>query len=1716
MHAPRDHLDTRNLAVVQLTDAIFADEGARTRWQVHACQAAQLAASTRDAISSLDDSAMDALNRLHDRRDPLPQVAQFRLPGTIPPDLPCDPFTLDLSAPDVSLDDPDQYVARLVDAIMQTDTVHTPIEDNEPAIDALIATLRARAGPPLQHRSTAEDLATAFWMQRHEERRYVEPWTTTLFSTLYNEEARVNFVATPYQQCLCDVSCTMGPTGDRQCNVTCFDSPLDNETVHRAIQSNRRQRMECRRNQLIRNRFFRQLDQASATDSPAGVPSHSVNVAFQKENANEDAARRTALSDVLQLRVNLLALARERRQPCDVSPDIADILDEVRDHWDPTQSDDFPTDDDAVIPVVHRAQMQLTPSSGRGQRTRAMVDSGANIDLCGRVLIPLLADIHDISPIPLGTAIGGGEPQWITQCGYLPLSRDDGTPFRVKVYIHPSAADTILSPEAIMHSHDDFYKWVQQGNREGHGTITFYSRDDRPLLTLDLRALNKLYYYELALPTWTLESTAQKLVHASPQCLTLSVPVAGDSGSPDDRPEEETSQPSPRPRPVPRTRIGKAPTTAAHQLESEKWSLRMGVPGEEAMHELAKHASGLPNQFQFHPFHFIDHKEAAQIRKQAAGRLAFKTDVNGEHLSMDFGFIRSSTSDFSRPNLKTDRVVKSFDGFNSYLLIVDQASRYAWVFLCVSKEPPIDIISTFLATNGCSTGGTIRCDQGGELARSTKFRSTMLLHHNYKVEPTGADSPSQNGGAERLNGTLAVLVRTLLYGAALSAKYWSAALVHAIYLYNRRVHSAIGRTPYEAWNGIKPNLSRLRTFGARVCVKRTGKRRSKLDQHHFTGIFLGYTATDRNIRYIDLTSPRNDVRSCAHAVFDEAWYLQPASSRPPAASFLYNLGLYVESDFVEPPLASVEDRAAPWPPSAPLAPKPKDLTPACMHPLPLRESLGTRSHSHPAAAAARVHSTEPPTVVDEYNITKKDLAQIYISPHPYDDAFEEELPLATYKAADHPTAGMEFDLVDDRLTLTTICPGAPAHRISRWKSRLRNAWLAQIDGQVVKSVEDVRRLLTAAAAAKQQSCTLLFARPEIKHGLTNSGIPQVNIDQLNPRTRLRVDRSSPTGIPMTTNTVATLRDPDGGVYSWQNASAYKLTRGALMKSPDWDDWLQSEFAQLDQYDAQGMFGDPVQATRDLSIFNLVWSYAVKELDQRKKARCTCDGSTRGGQVRVLDHTYANCVDHTSSRLFYALAAMENHMIYGADVTNAFGEAPPPKQGFYIRPDRAFRTWWKTRRGTDLAPDDTVPVLAAMQGHPEAGRLWEKHADVILRQCGLTPTTHEPCLYSGLIDGERVLFMRQVDDFAIAAPSERVANILFDMIDEELTFPLKRMGLVTLFNGVDVTQTRDYIKLSVETYINKILPKYLESPIHLRVDDFRARGTPLPSRQTFERDFINTHGDPDTAAQEELAKKMGFRYRSAVGELIYAMVTCRPDLSYGVMRASQANSCPAEIHYNGVKHMLKYLYNTKSDGIYFWRERPNSKFPPGPLPTINSNEHDLLSDGRPIDKAGDLVGYVDADWASCAKTRRSVTGVCIRMAGGTVAYKSRLQPTVAQSSTEAEFMGANDAGKTILFIRSVLWDLGIPQSKATLLYEDNDACTAMANARKPTPRTRHMDIKYHVLCEWVERDLLKLVRIHTSLNMADHFTKSLGPILFHRHIDYILGHVPPSYSPCCPR
>jgi hypothetical protein len=110
-------------------------------------------------------------------------------------------------------------------------------------------------------------------------------------------------------------------------------------------------------------------------------------------------------------------------------------------------------------------------------------------------------------------------------------------------------------------------------------------------------------------------------------------------------------------------------------------------------------------------------------------------------------------------------------------------------------------------------------------------------------------------------------------------------------------------------------------------------------------------------------------------------------------------------------------------------------------------------------------------------------------------------------------------------------------------------------------------------------------------------------------------------------------------------------------------------------------------------------------------------------------------------LFYAILAAKNMLIYGANASNAFAEALPPKQGFYIYPDRAFKDWWVHHKTNPPFPDGhVILVLGAMQSHPELSRLWEKHINKILRSIGFTPTVYEPCIYSGTILNECVLFM----------------------------------------------------------------------------------------------------------------------------------------------------------------------------------------------------------------------------------------------------------------------------------------------------------------------------------------------------------------------------------------
>ena len=275
-------------------------------------------------------------------------------------------------------------------------------------------------------------------------------------------------------------------------------------------------------------------------------------------------------------------------------------------------------------------------------------------------------------------------------------------------------------------------------------------------------------------------------------------------------------------------------------------------------------------------------------------------------------------------------------------------------------------------------------------------------------------------------------------------------------------------------------------FGSRVCVKRTGSRRSKLDRHDFKGIFLGYTATDQNTIYLDPDT--GVVKSSHHAEFDEAWYLQP--TRPPAAQLLYDLGVLPETDPVKEGTpahdadnATVRDNstssgAIPWPPMAPFD---KGNTKWSAPPmsrhlhLPLR-TLTVEAPRPTWARSARIKNKKgrnlAAELVNDFHIGGQDMMMVYMSPDPYHDAFEQSVDLRKFGLTKHATGGLSLYERDGRVHLASIAPSTPAARIHAWRTRIRGAWLIKVGDNFVGSIDAVTRAFDELRKSSSPSVTL--------------------------------------------------------------------------------------------------------------------------------------------------------------------------------------------------------------------------------------------------------------------------------------------------------------------------------------------------------------------------------------------------------------------------------------------------------------------------------------------------------------------------------------------------------------------------------------------------------------------------------------------------------------------
>mmetsp|Transcript_1212 Transcript_1212/g.1854 ORF Transcript_1212/g.1854 Transcript_1212/m.1854 type:complete len:275 (+) Transcript_1212:521-1345(+) len=261
----------------------------------------------------------------------------------------------------------------------------------------------------------------------------------------------------------------------------------------------------------------------------------------------------------------------------------------------------------------------------------------------------------------------------------------------------------------------------------------------------------------------------------------------------------------------------------------------------------------------------------------------------------------------------------------------------------------------------------------------------------------------------------------------------------------------------------------------------------------------------------------------------------------------------------------------------------------------------------------------------------------------------------------------------------------------------------------------------------------------------------------------------------------------------------------------------------------------------------------------------------------------------------------------------------------------------------------------------------------------------------------------------------------------MSMDVKDLGLIDRFNGMDIFQTKYYVKVSCEKYLVKMLQAHewlLNTPPPILP-------IPLPAEKEFIKELESAIPPQTQQEMDQLRKEMGFNYRQVMGKIIWPMIKCRADISPHAIKLSQYLDNPAKTHYKAVRQLVDYLAATITEGIYYWRDEPVESLPEGYLPTLHADNHTLE-----VPLQQNLSGFVDSDWAGDTLQRKSISGIAIMMAGGVIAYKSKRQEVISLSTTEAEFVAACDAGKMILFLRSIPEDLGIRQEDATIFFEDN--------------------------------------------------------------------------------
>ena len=535
---------------------------------------------------------------------------------------------------------------------------------------------------------------------------------------------------------------------------------------------------------------------------------------------------------------------------------------------------------------------------------------------------------------------------------------------------------------------------------------------------------------------------------------------------------------------------------------------------------------------------------------------------------------------------------------------------------------------------------------------------------------------------------------------------------------------------------------------------------------------------------------------------------------------------------------------------------------------------------------------------------------------------------------------------------------------------------------------------------------------------------------------------------------------------------------------------------------------------DLGTFSLEPLPAgQRALDSRivLKVKYRADGSFDKNKARLVARgflarmgtdffsTFSPMASLTAVRAMCSLAVSLGLPIKHSDIPQAFIQSDLDSKQSYMDLPKGI-----SLRDTDGKLHTTVKLKRALYGLKQSPQLWSKALNkFFIQECGFTRAKSETCLYYKHQDGKFIILLCEVDDLVYTGDPTLVAQLEQKLIAK---WNVSQSEDLKSFLGINIhyDRTRGVMHFDVAEKIKKIFD---ERPW---LKDIGWSDTPMETNQNKTK-----NKRLKKAYHAELIAKLTKpeHYASVVGAAIFISTACRPDITQTIGRVSRAMHNPTVDDANNVITLLKYLNTTKNYKLTFRRENQ---------PIVSRLESYALKD-RDISELTDkwttsetvgqqLYGLSDADYANKLELNlKSTSGFCYFYRHNLISWKSKLQPILATSTHEAELIALNLAAYEGIWLRNILCEFraAITGEDVEKLYDQHDDEGYHSTILTPTKimgdnmgavhtagnpvsskRSKHVDVRYLKIREYIEAQRLQVKHVEGTANVADLFTKPL--------------------------